>query len=367
MKKFLLITLFILLASSFVFAQGGSEKAKDDKVTIRLLTDATGIDDKSFNAAAWKGIVQYYGESVDNAKSRGKYYDVVTAQTRDMYLPNLKQTSDEEYSVIVVSGFTFADSLRDVATLYPDQKYAIIDVDWVNLPNIMQYSFREDQGSYLVGVAAALKAIEDGVKNPKFGFIGGVPGAVITKFEMGYVQGIRSIFPNAEIVDYYANDWGKPELAKAKAKSWYDSGVYAIFSAAGGTGGGTIAMAKEYRSQGKNVWAIGVDSDQYEDGLYTDSKSAVLTSMIKRVDSALLDLLQRLEKDNFEGNGVIQLDLAHNGVDFSTTNSELSESIAKKVDQVKKDIISNKINVVSTYKEALSKNLASKGLSALDD
>ena len=164
----------------------------------------------------------------------------------------------------------------------------IVDVNWIGQPNVIEYVYAEEQGSYLVGLAAALQAKEDGVANPKFGFIGGVPGATITKFEMGYIQGIKAIYPDAEIVDYYANDWGKPELAKAQAKNWYDNGVYAIFSAAGGTGNGTIAQAKEYRSQGKNVWAIGVDSDQYAEGVYADGKSAVLTSMVKRVETSAI-------------------------------------------------------------------------------
>jgi basic membrane protein A and related proteins len=206
--------------------------------TVRLLTDSTGIDDKSFNAAAWRGILQFYGDTVAKPSKKGSAYDVVTAQTQDMYIPNIKQVSDEAYDLVITTGFTFADALGEVAPQYPNQKYLIVDVDWVNQPNVMQATFTEQEGSYLVGVAAALKAQADKVKDPKFGFIGGVPGAVITKFEVGYVQGILSVLPKAKIVDYYANDWGKPELAKTQAKNWYDSGVYAIFSAAGGTGTG---------------------------------------------------------------------------------------------------------------------------------
>ncbi|MDT3358135.1 MAG: BMP family ABC transporter substrate-binding protein, partial [Spirochaetota bacterium] len=277
MKK-LTILVLVLAMATMLFAQGGKEAAASDgRPTIRLLTDATGIDDKSFNAAAWRGIVEYYGDTVEKPANRGKLYDVVTAQTQDMYIPNLRQASDEGYDLIMVTGFTWADALSEVAPQYPDQKYTIVDVDWVGQPNVMEFIYSEEQGSFLVGLAAALQAKEDGIQNPRFGFIGGVPGATITKFEMGYVQGIRSVFPNAQIYDYYANDWGKPELAKAQAKNWYDMGVYCIFSAAGGTGNGTIAQAKEYRNQGKNVWAIGVDSDQYADGIYTGTKSAVLT------------------------------------------------------------------------------------------
>jgi basic membrane protein A len=367
MKK---LTIFVLILSlaTMVFAQGGKETAAqaDGRPTIRLLTDATGIDDKSFNAAAWRGIVEYYGDTWENTPNRGKLYDVVTAQTQDMYIPNLRQAADEGYDLIMVTGFTWADALSEVAPQYPNQKFTIVDVDWVGQPNVMEFIYSEEQGSYLVGLAAALQAKEDGIKDPKFGFIGGVPGATITKFEMGYVQGIRSVFPNAQIMDYYANDWGKPELAKAQAKNWYDMGVYCIFSAAGGTGNGTIAQAKEYRMQGKNIWAIGVDSDQFEDGIYSGRESAVLTSMLKRVENSSLMVLKAVEEGSFKG-GVVQMGMADEGVGYSTANPKLSQNVVKLVDAAKADINNGKIKIYKTYKEALANGAAPQGLAALDD
>ncbi|MDD3929169.1 MAG: BMP family ABC transporter substrate-binding protein [Sphaerochaeta sp.] len=367
MKKLTIFVLVLFLAT-MLFAQGGKETAAqaDGRPTIRLLTDATGIDDKSFNAAAWRGIVEYYGDSWENTPNRGKLYDVVTAQTQDMYIPNLRQAADEGYDLIMVTGFTWADALGEVAPQYPDQKFTIVDVDWVGQPNVMEFIYSEEQGSYLVGLAAALQAKEDGIKDPKFGFIGGVPGATITKFEMGYVQGIRSVFPNAQIMDYYANDWGKPELAKAQAKNWYDMGVYCIFSAAGGTGNGTIAQAKEYRMQGKNIWAIGVDSDQYEDGIYSGTDSAVLTSMLKRVENSSLMVLKAVEEGTFTG-GVVQMGMADEGVGYSTANPKLSKDVVKLVDAAKADINSGKIKIYKTYKDALANGAAPQGLAALDD
>lgn len=268
MKKLILVSAAVLLTAAVMFVGCNKKTAASTQPTVRLITDATGIDDKSFNAAAWRGILEFYGDTWENQKNRGKLYDVVTCQTQDMYVPNLKQAADKGYDLIITTGFTFANAVGEVAPLYPDQKFMIVDVNWVNKPNLAEYVYSEEQGSFLVGAAAALQAEAEGVKNPKFGFIGGVPGATITKFEMGYIQGIRAVLPNAEIVDYYANDWGAPEKAKAQAKNWYDSGVTTIFSAAGGTGNGTIAQAKEYRVQGKKVWAVGVDSDQYEEGVY---------------------------------------------------------------------------------------------------
>src|SRR5690554_3565031 len=366
MKK-VTILLVVLIVGTFLFAAGAKEVTKSDgRPTIRLITDATGIDDKSFNAAAWRGITEVYGESVGNTPSRGVLYDVVTSQTQDEYIPNLRNAAEEGYDLIMVTGFTFADAVGEIAPQYPDQKFTIVDVDWVGQPNVMEFIYSEEEGSYLVGLAAALQAKEDGIANPRFGFIGGVPGSTITKFEMGYVQGIRAIFPNAPIIDYYANDWGKPELAKAQAKNWFDSGVYAIFSAAGGTGNGTIAQAKEYRAQGRNVWAIGVDSDQYEDGIYSGTKSAVLTSMLKRVEASSLYCLNAVKDGNFTGK-VVKMDLSDAGVGYSSANPELKKEVVDTIEAAKADIVSGKIKIYGTYKEALANNAAPRGLAALDD
>ena len=366
MKRVLTILIMVLAIVATVAAGGQKEAPVLSDITVRLLTDATGIDDKSFNAAGWRGILSYYGDTWEKQTGRGTYYNWVTAQTQDLYIPNLKQASDEKYDLIIVTGFTWADALGEVAALYPDQKYLIVDVDWLSNANVMQATFSEHEGSFLVGVAAALKAKADGIVNPRFGFIGGVPGPVITKFEMGWVQGILSVLPNAQIVDYYANDWGKPDLAKAQAKNWYDNGVYAIFSAAGGTGNGTIAQAKEYRTQGKNVWAVGVDSDQFEDGLYNATESAVLTSMIKRVEASTEYALKQAKAGTFKGE-VVEFNTQSDGVGFSAANPALGADIVAAVNKVRDDIIAGKVKVIPTYAAAKAAGVVPTTLQARDE
>jgi len=365
-KMFICVSLVIVS----LFAVGCKKKTAvgmDAGVTVRLLTDATGIDDKSFNAAAWRGILEFYGDTWDNPTQRGKTYDFITAQTQDMYIPNLRQATDEDYNLIIATGFTWSEALEKVASENPNQKYMIVDVDWLRPKNVMQAIYAEHEGSYLVGVAAALKALEDGIANPRFGFIGGVPGATITKFEVGYVQGILSVIPNAQIVDYYVNSWGEPALAKTQAKNWYDSGVYVIYSAAGGSGNGTIAQAKEYRASGKNVWAIGVDSDQHEEGVFNDKgDSAVLTSMLKKVESSLVYALNAVKNNSFKGE-VITFDLKADGVGYSTVNPAMSRSINNKLDTVKKQIINGEIKIAPTLSAAVRIPGFPKNLRAIDD
>jgi basic membrane protein A len=284
-----------------------------------------------------------------------------------MYIPNIRQATDEGNDLIVTTGFTFADALGEVARQNPSQKYMIVDVDWVGLPNVMQAVYAEHEGSFLVGAAAALKAKADGIADPTFGFIGGIPGATITKFEVGYVQGVLSVLPGAKIVDYYVNDWGNPGLAKTQAKNWYDSGVYAIYSAAGGSGNGTIAQAKEYRAAGRNVWAIGVDSDQHEEGLLPNSQeSAVLTSMLKKVETSLVYGLNAVKNGTFTGE-TITFDLKSDGVGYATTNSALAADITVELERIKGRIIAGDIKIAATHGEARQLPGFPQDLHAVDD
>ncbi len=361
MKKGFLAGLAIAMVVLTMFVSC-SKKAAGTGITTRILTDATGIDDKSFNASAWRGIERFY----DNTSLRDKSYSYVTAQSQDQYIPNLNNAADEDISLIIASGFTWSDSIKTVASQHPNQKFMLIDAAGVNLPNVVETLFAEEMGSYLVGVIAAEQAKAEGIENPGFGFVGGVPGATITKFEMGYVQGVRSVFPNARIVDYYANNWGAPEMAKAQAKNWFDSGIYCIFSAAGSTGNGVIAQAKEERAKGKKVWAIGVDSDQFEDGLYNSTDSAVLTSMLKKVENATFQILTELKDGKFIS-GIRVFDLSIDAVGYSDRNVKMAKTAKDAAEKAKKNILSGKVVVEKTFAGAKAKGLVPASLHAVDD
>ena len=374
-KKILFVSLTALAAVFLVLAIGcGKQEAatatgtetEGSSVTVRLLTDVSGVDDKSYNAAAWRGILEFYGDTWANQSQRGKFYDTVIAQTQDMYVPILMQISDEGYDLIVATGFTWSDAISEVAARNPQQKYMIVDVDWLSGDNILQTSYAEHEGSFLVGAAAALKAKEDGIVNPRFGFIGGVPNAVITKFHVGYVQGVLYINPDAQFVDYYVNSWSEPGLAKTQAKNWYDAGVYIIYSAAGASGNGTIAQAKEERLAGKNVWAIGVDSDQHDEGLYSGNESAVFTSMIKKVETSLIFGLNAIQNNTFRGDSH-NFDLAQNGVGYTTTNSAMSKSIVDELEVIRGKIVSGEIKIIPTNAGAKSLPGFPQNLRAVDD
>lgn len=357
-----LVLLALLCACT---ARPTPSQKKSSKPTTLLITEAAGENDDSFVQSAFRGILKFYGETWDNQTSRGILYNTVRCMSQTDYKFVLKMVSEErKWDIIVMTGFIFADALIEIAPQYPEQKFAIIDVDWVNAPNVAQYIFSEHEGSYLVGAVVALKALESGIAAPVFGFIGGIPSSTITKFEVGYVQGIRSIIPDAEIVDFYAGSWNDPDAAYTQAKTWYDRGVFAVFSAAGGTGNGAIEQARTCRRQGMDVWVIGVDIDQHHVGLYAPSASAVLTSMIKRVETATFTALMSVQNNAFTGNSAVALTLEQEGVGFTT--AMLNDDITNKVNGIQSDIINKRIRVIPTYKDALAAGLVPAGLKALD-
>ena len=344
--------LFFLACILMVFSCLSCFRQKKPTLTTRLVTDGPGINDRSFNAAAWEGMLAFYGDERGEEEGFGVYYDVVPCRETAQGVTVLRQVAMDEPDLIISTGFVLEKAIAYVAPMFPNQRFLCIDCNVENASNVLNFMFAAEEGSYLVGVAAALQAQEEGVQNPKFGFIGGVRGAVIEDFEVGYIEGIRSIFPDATVYESYIGDWEKPELAAKVAKKWYDDyEVYAIFSAAGASGNGTIAQAVARRKQGKNVWAIGVDRDQFEEGYYGVEKSAVLTSMIKRVDIAVTYGLTRANKGTFV-TGTMVLGLKEGAVGYTTTNPDLASSVQKKLSGIMASIITEHIKVYSVRSNA---------------
>ena len=354
---------FAALAAAFILAATGCERENvparqlaEGEISAILLTDSSGIDDRSFNAAAWQGLLDFYGEDWGYTPTRASLFNFMTAEDDLALVPNMRLAVEEGFDLIVAAGYTWADAVSEVARLHPDQNFLFVDVDGLNLPNVMEAVFADHEGSFLVGAAAALTALEEGIENPRFGFIGGMAGAVITRFHVGFVQGVLSVIPDADVIDFYVNSWDEPALARTQAFNWFNDGVFAIFSAAGASGNGAIVEAVAQRQAGRNVWAIGVDSDQFWVGLYPSHTegpySAVLTSMLKRVEESVIYALTAVAEGNFYGRTMV-FDLPKEGVGISTTNPALSHSVIEQVEAKRQAIIAGDIVVVPTLAEAV--------------
>jgi len=314
MQKFLGATAALALSAGAVLADPA------------IIYDLVGKFDKSFNQAASTGADRW-------AKETGDTYKEVVMQSEAQREQALRRFAEKGYNPIVMTGFAFASALDKVAPDYPDTKFVIIDMV-VDQPNVRSVVFREDQGSYLVGMLAAMAS-----KTGTVGFIGGMDIPLIRKFGCGYVQGVKAVNPDDTVIQNMTGTtpaaWNDPvkggELAKAQIAQKAD----VIFAAAGGTGVGVLQTAAD-----EGILAIGVDSNQ--NYLHPGH---MLTSMVKRVDVAVYNAF-KAGPDVETGFHV--LGLAQGGVDYAYDeyNKELiTPEMKAAVDNAKAKIISGEIEV----------------------
>lgn len=309
---------------------------------IGLVYDIGGRGDKSFNDAAARGLDQLRTEFKLTGAQVKELEPAAGGQNREELLRLL---STEDYPLVFTVGFLFADSVKAVAAQFPARQYAIID-GTVDLPNVSSLLFAEEQGSYLVGAAAALKS-----KSGHIGFIGGVEVDLIKKFEAGYVAGAKKINPNIKIdVKYISQppDFGgfnDPAKGKEIALGMFGSGADVVYHAAGGSGSGLFdAAVQATATAGAQRWAIGVDSDQYLTATPAQQK-VILTSMIKRVDVAVHQAGKEYEETKLAA-GTRVFDLKADGVAYATSGGYLDD-IKSQLEGLKTKIISGEIVVPS--------------------
>jgi basic membrane protein A and related proteins len=306
---------------------------------VGLVTAHGGVDDKSLNQGIWEGIARFGSE---NSLVKGTDIKYLQSAAEADYEKNLSAFADEKFDLIVAPGFLFVKAMGEVADKYPIQKLLIIDTV-VNKPNVVSAVFSEHEGSFLVGVAAGLKAKADGKK--VVGFIGGMQFPLIERYLAGFEQGVIAVYPEAKILVDYAGDFGTPDKGQAIARRQYNAGAYIIFHAAGGTGKGMIKEAKERSEKGDIRWAIGMDIDEYAYGMY-GSRSAVLVSMMKRVDVAAYEVARLAKAGQFPGGTTLVFSLKNGGVGVPETNPNLSVEIAAQVKHYAGKIASGEIQVL---------------------
>ena len=296
-----------------------------------LIFDLGGKFDKSFNEAAYNGAQRW-------AEETGGTYREIELQSEAQREQALRRFAEAGHNPVITMGFAMADPLSAVTKDYPDTKFVAIDVTWLDSPNVRQIGFAEHEGSYLVGVMAALAS-----KSGTVGFVGGMDIPLIRHFGCGYAQGVKATNPNATIIANMtgttAAAWNDPVKGSELTKSQISQGADVIYAAAGGTGVGVLRTAAD-----EGIYSIGVDSNQ--NYLHPGS---VLTSMIKRVDVAVYEAMKA--GANVE-TGVFLLGLAEDGVDYALDEhnaSIISEEMKKTVDAARQKIIDGEIKVVGYY------------------
>jgi len=261
-----------------------------------IIFDLGGKFDKSFNEAAFQGAQRWADET-------GGSFREIELQNEAQREQALRRFAEAGSNPIVMAGFAFADALGKVAPDYPDTKFAVIDVNWLSMPNVRGIGFNEHEGSYLVGMLAAQAS-----KTGTVGFVGGMDIPLIRRFGCGFAQGVKAVNADATIIANMTGTtpaaWNDPVKGSELTKAQISQGADVVFSAAGGTGVGVLQTAAD-----EGILSIGVDSNQN----YMHP-GKVLTSMLKRVDNAVYEAFSQgdaLETGNF------QMGVANGGVGYA--------------------------------------------------
>jgi basic membrane protein A len=331
---FLLVVIHTLMLAPAAFS---APPQSDLKAAIVFNRNVKQIDDKSFITAVKNGAERA-------TKDLGIPLEIYMQDSDQDDMEFLSDVADKGVDIVIGMSFVDTSPLLDMAEKYPDVKFMVIDgVVPPLFTNAKSIIFREHEGSFLVGMIAALKS-----KSGKIGFIGGRDLPLIHNFAGGYAQGARYVNPQIEIVEEMIGTdfdaWDKPEKATELAKKQYESGVDVIFAAAGASGLGVLKEASKH----KDAYAIGVDSNQ--NGLYPGH---VLTSMIKRIDVAIFEALKEAKNDKWDP-GIINLGLKENGLDYAVDKHNeklLNEAMLNVVENARQQIIDGSI-VVNMYNPA---------------
>jgi len=309
-------------------------------IKVGMAYDIGGRGDKSFNDSAAAGLdkaVQDFGIEIQELEP------TAGGENRE---ENLRLLAESGFDLNFAIGFAFAEAVAATAADFPETNFAIVD-SVVDAPNVASLVFAEHEGSALVGAAAALKS-----QSGKIGFIGGVNIGLINKFEAGYRFGAEYINPDIEVLTQYLTEppdfsgFNDPAKGKEAALAMYEQGADVVYHAAGGSGGGLFEAAKEFSTtSGSKVWAIGVDSDQYETA-GDDVKEYILTSMLKRVDVAVYTTVANFVNEGNQS-GVLVFNLDADGVGYSTSGGFVDD-IVDQIDELRAKIITGDVTVPDT-------------------
>jgi basic membrane protein A len=302
---------------------------------VGLVFDVGGRGDKSFNDAAYAGLERA------RAELGVEFATVETGEGADREAA-MRQLAAGGSDLVFGVGFLFSDDIKALAREFPEVKFACVDytvVEGESLPpNLVALKFREEEGSYLVGALAALVS-----KSGTVGFVGGMEIPLIKKFEAGYRAGVKAVAPRAQVLVKYAGTTGSafkdPTKGKELALAEYHAGADVIFHASGSTGLGVFEAGRELQRL-----AIGVDSDQYD-----EAPGVVLTSMIKRVDTAVFDTIREVAEGRWRG-GIHEFGLAEKGVGWvhdQRNRALIPDRVKAVVDSLEAEIVAGRIAVPS--------------------
>ncbi len=331
----------IILTGCSKKADEAAEKTVEAKPALKvgMVTDSGTIDDKSFNQGTWEGIL----EAEKDLGITTKYLKPV-GETEADYLKEIGNLIDAGFKTIVTPGFKFESAIFAAQDKYADAKFILIDgtphsadySEFRSEANVVSIFFAEHESGFLAGVASALQ-----IKEGEMGFIGGMEIPPVQKFNWGFQQGVtyandnlgtKIVLDAANII--YQGTFSDVAAGQQLAAQMFDKGVDVIFAAAGGVGVGAINEAKSRAKTGEAAWIVGVDVNQYADGIYEGDTSIILTSAMKRIDTSAYDMIKAVLDGAFPGGETLIFDASNNGVGIPAENPNLDASVEAEVAKV---------------------------------
>ncbi len=342
MKRSLIVAGAAVLLVAAGCGGGGNKSAQTTATTssgkpgtgkkIGLVTDVGGLNDRGFNHLSYLGLLRA-------AQELGVAQRVYQAKSSQEYVPNLSTFARQGYNLTIGVGFTEANAIDTAANTFPKSDFAIVDVDQTQEkhkpPNLLGLLFREQETGYLVGYLAGLE-MKRLPGSDVIGSVGGEKQPPVDRFIAGYQAGAKAADPNIKTLNAYSQDFNDQAKCKQIALNQIEQGAKAVFAVAGLCGLGALDAAKE-----KHVWGIGVDADQSFLGPH------ILTSAVKRVDTAVYDAIKLVVEGKFRGGNIV-FGLKDNGVTIGKISPKVPKSEVAAVDKVRAEIISGKIKNIPT-------------------
>lgn len=333
-KQFLTIILLYFMIISFSCKTNGTDQRKEH-INVGMVTTGGTIDDNFHNEITWNGILK-----ISEQYNIIPFYKKPIYSDEKYYLKEIDALIDLGCKIIVTPSFKFNTTIYKCQSKYEDTKFIMIDgrphsEDYITsvTNNTVSVYFEDKESGFIAGIAAALQ-----LKDASVGFLGGMDVPFASLYAWGFKQGL--LYANSNLGTritlnqdnfIYQGTFHDVIRGQEIASKMFDNGVEAIFCVAGGGNLGAIDEAAKRRVSGEKVWIIGSDYDQYNDGIYDQNKSVVLTSAIKKFDTAAFIMIENYIKDDFPGGKVIILDINNNSVGIPDLNPNLDLEVVEKV------------------------------------
>jgi len=323
--------------SSASSARSAAPAAKAATLKVGLVTDTSGLNDRSFNHLAYVGLQQAQ-------KKLGVQVKVLQSKSGSDYIPFLSTLAAQKYDLVIGVGFLMADSIKTVSKQFPSTKFAVIDVDPAGADgkNVLGLTFHEEESGYVAGYLAGLMSKTSGSKNEGknvVSTVGGVKIPPVDHYIAGFQAGAKAAAPGIKTLNGYSNSFTDAAKCKSLAQTQLSQGSGVVFAVAGGCGLGALSAANA-----KGVWGVGVDADQNYLGPY------MLTSAVKKVDFAVYSTVFKLKQGEFAGGTTTTFGIKNFAAGISGYAKTVPSSVKTKVNAIIAKIKAGGIKIPNTVK-----------------